>query len=50
VTGTRERLTSLVHDLLARIPGSAPEPVPAVEVEVEAEPEPEAPSAGIVAA
>jgi cell division septum initiation protein DivIVA len=50
VTGTRERLNSLVRDLLARIPGSAPEPAPVVEVEAEAEPEPEAPSAGIVAA
>lgn len=49
VTGTRERLTSLVHDLLNRIPGSAPEPAP-VAAETEETPEPEAPSADSAAA
>ncbi|MGZ4333997.1 MAG: hypothetical protein ACXVRJ_06955, partial [Gaiellaceae bacterium] len=46
VTGTRERLVSLVRDLVGRIPGSAPEYVAAPPVEPEAEaavvPEPEA--------
>lgn len=51
VTGSGERLTSLVHDLLSRMPGSAPEPAPAPEPELADDgAEPEAPSADIAAA
>lgn len=43
VSGSSERLTSLVHDLLTRMPGSAPELAvelaPEPEAEAEAEPE-----------
>jgi len=51
VSGTSERLHSLVSDLLGRIPGSAPD-LPATPDEADApdEAEPEAPAAGIVAA
>jgi cell division septum initiation protein DivIVA len=41
VVGTRERLASLVRDLLGRIPGSAPDPLP-VTVEVQATVDPPA--------
>jgi hypothetical protein len=46
VSGSGERLTSLVHELLTRMPGSAPEPLPELLPELESEPadEPDAPA------
>jgi cell division septum initiation protein DivIVA len=47
VSGSGERLTSLVHELLTRMPGSAPELPPELELEVELDAEADGGPAGI---